>query len=102
MDRASVSETEGRRFESGVAFHYKNNNMDTLPITDGGTGHTLVNFDFLLGKTEAVAFELVQDHDYSPRVVRRDGVSRVITADLRLDRVNLVVVENLVVSWYVG
>ena len=66
--------------------------------SDGGT----ILFDFLIGRTESEAFELVQDHGFSPRIVARDRATMIVTRDYRTDRVNLRVAENLVISWTIG
>lgn len=59
-------------------------------------------FDFLIGLVESAAFEFVQEHGYSPRIVSRDGNPFVCTRDHRTDRVNLSIVDNKVIRWTIG
>lgn len=59
-------------------------------------------FDFLIGRTEAEAYELIQDQEFIVRVVSRNGIPMVATRDFRNDRVNISVMHNVVVSWTVG
>lgn len=59
-------------------------------------------FDFLIGRTESEAFELVQEHKLCPRVVSRTGSAICVTRDVHLGRINLRVENNLVVGWHRG
>ena len=54
----------------------------------------------LVGLTLKSAKENLKDRDY--RIVRIDGVGMMITCDLRTDRVNLEVENNIVVRAYHG
>lgn len=60
------------------------------------------NFDFLIGLKESVAYEIGQEYGKVVRIVARDGIPALVTSDLRLDRLNLHVVDNTVVAWTVG
>ena len=71
-------------------------------IQDQASGGNTISFDFLIGRTESEAFELVQDHGFCPRIVARDRTSMVVTRDYRVDRVNLRVADNRVISWNIG
>lgn len=62
----------------------------------------VAEFDFLIGKTEAFAFEIVQEYGRVPRIVRRDEHNIPCTRDVNSQRVNLEVENNLVVRWYIG
>lgn len=42
------------------------------------------------------------DVKYSYRIVERDGVGLIVTADVRRDRVSLRMRDGKVVSWYFG
>lgn len=59
-------------------------------------------FDYLIGKTESAAYELVQDSDFVARVVSRNFIPMVATRDYRADRVNLSIVNNVVVAWAIN
>lgn len=63
---------------------------------------TKTDFDFLVGLTESAAFELVQAHDYIPRVMRRDAIPLRASLDTNPRRVNLYVMENRVAGWTIG
>lgn len=54
----------------------------------------------LVGLTLKSAKENLKDRDY--RIVRIDGVGMMITCDLRTDRVNLEVENNIIVKTYNG
>lgn len=60
------------------------------------------HFDFLIGLVESAAFEFVQEHGFTPRIVARDGNHFICTQDYRTDRVNLTVVDNKVTRWTIG
>lgn len=71
-------------------------------IQDQASDGCTISFDFLIGRTESEAFEMVQDHGFSPRIVARDRMSMIVTRDHRTDRVNLRISDNRVTSWYIG
>lgn len=54
------------------------------------------------GLEESRAEEILEDAGFAMRVVERDGETFIITEDYRLDRVNVVVVDEVVVDSYVG
>jgi len=62
----------------------------------------VMDFDFLLGLTESEAFELIQEHDCSPRITSRDGQRFMLTCDYRTNRINISVADNKVTSWHIG
>lgn len=57
---------------------------------------------FLIGMTEAAAYEIAQDHGYTVRIKSRDGVGLRGTQDIVPMRVNFTVVDNHVVELDVG
>lgn len=59
-------------------------------------------YDYLLGRTESVAYELAQDEGFVVRITRRDDAYMVCTRDVRADRINFEVTGNLVVAWSIG
>lgn len=63
---------------------------------------TKPDFAFLVGLTEAAAFELVQEHGFVPRVMGRDKQPIRGTCDVQKRRINLYVMNNLVVRWTNG
>lgn len=66
------------------------------------SGQLGVNFDFLVGLTESAAYEMAQDHGYVVRIVQRNNIPMVCTQDVKDNRVNLKIVNNVVASWYIG
>lgn len=56
----------------------------------------------LIGMDLPSAETLIRDSGLISRVVSRDGISAIVTMDYRLDRVNLVVVQDLVTGARVG
>lgn len=58
--------------------------------------------DFLVGLTESAAYEIAQEHGFIVRIVQRDDNYFVVTSDLKFDRANFVVVNNLVSSVSIG
>lgn len=56
----------------------------------------------LLNKTEAEAVALAEAAGRTVRVIERDGNALVVTADLRPNRLNLVVVDGIVNSYRLG
>jgi len=59
-------------------------------------------FDFLIGMYEAVAWELIQENGFIPRITRRDGIPKVVTRDFKSTRVNLHIEDNKVVHVDIG
>lgn len=59
-------------------------------------------FDFLIGQTEAAAYEMAQDNGFQVRIVQRNRIPMVVTQDVKDNRVNLRVANNIVVGWYIG
>lgn len=58
--------------------------------------------DSLLGKTEELAIKAVLDAGLLYRIVARDGDEYALTADYRPNRVNMRIVDDLVVDAVVG
>ena len=65
---------------------------------------TDTNFDFLVGQTEAAAYEMVQDQGYVVRIKQRNLIPMPTNAnnDYNEGRVNLSIVNNIVVNWSIG
>jgi hypothetical protein len=60
------------------------------------------DLSFLLGRTEAEAYELAQDHGFVVRITQRDDKYFIVTYDMRFDRVNFVVQNNRVTKVHIG
>jgi energy-coupling factor transporter ATP-binding protein EcfA2 len=57
------------------------------------------NFNFLVGRTEAEAYELAQDQGAVVRVASRNGIPMHGKHSFPDDCLELVIVNNIVVSW---
>lgn len=55
-----------------------------------------------IGLTEKEAQELCWEESYQLRVTQKDGIQYVCTMDLRFDRINVIIVEDLVVRAEIG
>ena len=60
-----------------------------------------VNLD-IIGKTLGEAATVMDDAEYSYRVVSRNGVARVVTCDFDMRRVNLTVVDGKITEYRFG
>ena len=58
--------------------------------------------DYLIGMTEFMALETLQNADIPYRTVRRDSLVNVVTSDLVPERVNLSVDNGKVTKAYYG
>jgi hypothetical protein len=56
----------------------------------------------LLGLTKEAAERMIQDAGFTPRMVCNNGKYFMVTRDLRRDRVNLTIQNNLVVKVDIG
>jgi hypothetical protein len=56
----------------------------------------------LVGKTIGEASSLIDQEEFSFRVVSRDGVARVCTRDYDTHRINLTMVEGKIISYTFG
>lgn len=56
----------------------------------------------LIGKTEAEAVDLIKEAKFKPRIVSRDGVVDVVTADARGNRMNLEIAGGKVTGAFIG
>lgn len=70
--------------------------------TENRMSEVATNLDYILGQFESVAWELVQEEGFVPRITSRDGNPLVVTRDYKTDRVNLVIEDNKVVSYHLG
>jgi hypothetical protein len=59
-------------------------------------------FEFLIGRTESEAYELVQEHGALVRIVSRNDIPMAVTRDYNRNRVNLSIYDNMVVGWTYG
>lgn len=62
----------------------------------------IVEKELLTGLGLEKARRYVNQHGVRCRVVKKDGAARLVTQDLRLDRINVHVVDNKVEHAYVG
>ena len=58
--------------------------------------------EILIGETNFQSKRIAEYNNYELRVVCEDGVSYVVTADFRVDRVNVELSNGLVIKAYVG
>ena len=56
----------------------------------------------VIGKTYDEAKQICEEQKFTQRVVEEDGVSFIVTCDLRLDRVNLYINEGKVFKANIG
>ena len=59
-------------------------------------------FQFLIGMTEARAFEIIQEYDHLPRIVRRDTMWKFGIMGANFNRVNLEIDNNIVSTVHQG
>ena len=63
----------------------------------------ITEFPFcLIGMTEEKARKHCVDNDFLFRCVERDGKKKVTTRDLRMDRINVAIENNIIARAYVG
>jgi hypothetical protein len=62
----------------------------------------IVEKGLLIGLGLEKARRFVNQHGVRTRVIMKDGVARLVTQDVRLDRINVHVVDNKVEHAYVG
>jgi hypothetical protein len=56
----------------------------------------------LVGLTEEEAISIIEEFQYSHRIVSKNGNENFITMDLRLNRCNLTIVDNIVTNVTMG
>lgn len=56
----------------------------------------------LIGKTEAEAIDLIKEARFKPRIICRDGVEQMVTADARSNRINLEIANGKVTDAFIG
>jgi len=61
-----------------------------------------MNFDFLIGKTKDKAIQSLQELDIPYRIIKEDTKAKIITRDYNSLRINLVIENNLVISYSKG
>lgn len=66
------------------------------------TSESAILVDSVLGKTEEEAKLLASSSGFSTRVVQRDDEKFVVTMDLRFDRLNLYIENNIVIKSNIG
>ena len=52
----------------------------------------------LYGRSKQNAISKIQEDDFSWRIVKEDAISYVMTNDLKVDRINLIIMNNIVVD----
>lgn len=52
----------------------------------------------LVGKSKEVALDIIQSNGYTARVVAEDSTSYMVTMDIRMNRVNLQLRNNIVIA----
>jgi len=58
--------------------------------------------EILIGETKFQAKRIAEYNNYELRVVSEDGVDFIVTADFRVDRVNVELSDGNVIKAYVG
>ena len=61
-----------------------------------------MNFDFLIGKTKDKAIQSLQELDIPCGIIKEDTKAKIITRDHNSLRINLVIENNLVISYSKG
>lgn len=56
----------------------------------------------MIGKTEAEAIDLIKEARFKPRIICRDGVEQMVTADARSNRINLEIANGKVTDAFIG
>lgn len=62
----------------------------------------MANIQNYVGMTEDAAIKAIEKDGFRARVVAKDGEHYIVTADYRLDRVNLTIKEGKVTSADIG
>lgn len=58
--------------------------------------------EVIIGKSEAESRKIVEENGYTFRVTAKDGVNYIVTCDFDTNRVNVVLVNNIIIESYLG
>lgn len=58
--------------------------------------------EVIIGKSESESRRIVEEHNYTFRVTGKDGINYMVTSDFNTNRVNVVLVNNIVVKSDIG
>lgn len=56
----------------------------------------------LIGLPKSEGIDLFSANNYRLRIVQENGINFIITRDHRLDRINLVIKDNIIIDSYIG
>ena len=56
----------------------------------------------LIGLSKSDGIDLFSENNYRLRIVKENDINFIITRDYRLDRINLVIKDNIIIDSYIG
>lgn len=67
-----------------------------------GTDGAKIAVVLVIGKTFEEAIKIADTHKVRHRIAKLDGKPRILTRDYRLDRINLTIVDGIIVDAKIG